>query len=104
MVCHSTRRPSNCVSLVRAAEAMAVRRGQPPEVRRFFLYLGVSGLAFVMLYPLLWMFSASLTPGGLIGSAGLVPPRGVSLENYQEGWNGIAGVGFGRVFLNSRLG
>src|SRR6202171_667357 len=54
-----------------------------------------------MLYPLLWMVSASLTPGGLIGSAGLISPRGASLDNYQEGWNGIGGVGFGRFFVNS---
>jgi multiple sugar transport system permease protein len=49
------------------------------------------------------MVSASLTPGGLIGSAGLVPLRGVTFENYQQGWNGIGGVGFGRFFLNSLL-
>ena len=74
-----------------------------PSARRFLSYLAVIGLAFVMLYPLLWMFSASLTPGGQIGSAGLVPPRGVTLENYQQGWNGVGGVGFGRFFLNSLL-
>ena len=43
----------------------------------------------------------SLTPGGLIGSAGLVPPRAITFDNYREGWNGIGGVGFGRFFLNS---
>jgi len=86
--------------------SVALRRpAQASEVapRRFLAYLGVSGLAFVMLYPLLWLVSASLTPGGLIGSAWLVPPRGVTLENYQQGWNGIGGVGFGRFFLNSLL-
>jgi multiple sugar transport system permease protein len=71
--------------------------------RQLFIYLFVFGLAFIMLYPLLWMVSASLTPGGLIGSAGLVPPRGVSFDNYTEGWKGIGGVGFGRFFLNSFL-
>ena len=84
----------------------ALRRpAQAPELaaRRFLAYLGVTGLAFVMLYPLLWLVSASLTPGGLIGSAWLVPPRGVTVENYQQGWNGIGGVGFGRFFLNSLL-
>ena len=49
------------------------------------------------------MISASLTPGGLIGSAGLVPPRGVTFDNYREGWNGTGGAGFGRFFLNSFL-
>jgi len=71
--------------------------------RKLATYLFVVGLAFVMLYPLLWMFSASVTPGGLTGSAGLIPPRGVTFQNYQEGWNGIGGVGFGRFFLNSFL-
>ena len=69
--------------------------------RRVWTYLFVFGLAFVMMYPLLWMFSASLTPGGLIGSAWIVPPRGTTWENYQEGWRGIGGVGFDRFFLNS---
>jgi pectin-derived oligosaccharide transport system permease protein len=73
----------------------------PAAARRFGSYLGVTGLAFVMLYPLLWMFSASLAPGGLIGSAGLVPPNGVTFENYTEGWKGIGGVPFSRFFLNS---
>ena len=85
------------VALRRPAQAFEV------APRRFLAYLGVSGLAFVMLYPLLWLVSASLTPGGLIGSAWLVPPRGVTVENYQQGWNGIGGVGFGRFFLNSLL-
>jgi len=71
------------------------------DSRRFLTYLGVTGLAFVMLYPLLWMFSASLAPGGLIGSAGLVPPNGTTFDNYQDGWKGIGGVPFGRFFLNS---
>jgi len=83
--------------------SVAIRRTARYEMRRFLAYLGVGGLAFVMLYPLLWMLSASLTPGGLIGSAGLVPPRGVTLENYQEGWQGIGGVGFGRFFVNSLI-
>lgn len=69
--------------------------------RRVFMYIFVVGLAFVMLYPLLWMFSASLTPGGLIGSAWLAPPRGTTWENYQEGWRGVGGVGFDRFFVNS---
>jgi multiple sugar transport system permease protein len=69
--------------------------------RRTLSYVAILGLAFVMLYPLLWMVSASLTPGGLIGSAGLMPPRGITFDNYQEGWNGIGGVGFGRFVLNS---
>jgi multiple sugar transport system permease protein len=69
--------------------------------RRTLSYVAIVGLAFVMLYPLLWMMSASLTPGGLIGSAGLMPPRGITFDNYQEGWNGIGGVGFSRFFLNS---
>lgn len=81
----------------------ALPRPYRPERRRFLAHLGVIALACVMLYPLLWMVSASLTPGGLIGSAGLIPPRGATLENYQEGWNGIGGVGFGRFFANSLL-
>ena len=85
-----------------ATRAVAPRR-YTPEARKFLAYLGVVGLAFVMMYPLLWMFSASLTPGGLTGSASLVPSRGLTLENYQQGWEGIAGVSFARFFLNSLI-
>jgi multiple sugar transport system permease protein len=80
-----------------------MRQTSPTSMRRMLSYVGVIALAFVMLYPLLWMVSASLTPGGLIGSASLIAPRGVTFENYQQGWNGIGGVGFGRFFLNSLL-
>src|ERR1700704_112155 len=83
--------------------SVTTRQVYPPQARRVFSYLGVVGLCFVMMYPLLWMFSASLTPGGLIGSAALVPPRGVTLDNYEQGWNGIGGVGFARFFMNSLL-
>jgi multiple sugar transport system permease protein len=54
-----------------------------------------------MIYPLLWMVYASVTPGGMIGSAGLVLPQGTTESNYVEGWAGVGGVGFGRFFLNS---
>jgi multiple sugar transport system permease protein len=53
-----------------------------------------------MLYPLLWMISASFKPESQIfGNVGLWPTTWV-WTNYANGWNG-AGASFGTYFLNS---
>jgi pectin-derived oligosaccharide transport system permease protein len=58
-------------------------------------------LALVMLYPLLWMISASLRPKEDIFTAVGLWPDQATLDNYAAGWRGISGISFGRYFLNS---
>ncbi|NDV00182.1 carbohydrate ABC transporter permease [Pseudoroseicyclus tamaricis] len=55
----------------------------------------------IMVYPLIWMVSASLKPDNEIFSEALrILPRTLQPENYPEGWNGLT-VSFTRFFLNS---
>src|SRR4051812_27758975 len=55
---------------------------------------------FVVLYPLLWMVSASLRPANqTFGTLGLWP-SGFTLDNYRTGWN-YGTLQFSRYFLNS---
>jgi multiple sugar transport system permease protein len=56
--------------------------------------------ALLMLYPLLWMVSASFKPPGeIFASLDLLPMR-PTLANYAEGWTGL-GQPFTGFFLNS---
>lgn len=56
--------------------------------------------ALLMLYPLLWMLSASFKPAGeIFTSLDLIPGR-PTLSNYTDGWNGL-GQPFTGFFLNS---
>lgn len=59
-------------------------------------------LAFIMLYPLLWMVSSSLKPTEqiFIDAANLIPKE-IRWENYVNGWKGMGGITFGTFFANS---
>ncbi len=56
--------------------------------------------SIVMLYPLLWMLSASVRPEAEIFSSPSIWPSEWSLESYRRGWNGLQ-VSFGTFTWNS---
>lgn len=58
------------------------------------------GASIVMLYPLLWMLSASFRPESEIFSSRSLWPSEWSIDAYFRGWNGLR-VGFDTFFLNS---
>ena len=55
--------------------------------------------SILMLYPLLWMLSASFRPADEIFNSGLWPSSW-SIDAYIRGWNGLK-VSFGTFFINS---
>lgn len=56
-----------------------------------------------MLYPVLWLISASFKESNTIfGDPGLIP-KAFTLRNFVEGWQGIGIIGFGTFFKNSFL-
>ncbi|AEC01894.1 carbohydrate ABC transporter permease [Parasphaerochaeta coccoides] len=58
-------------------------------------------MAFGMLYPVLWLISASFkVPNTIFRDAGLIP-EAFTLQNYTNGWKGIGIVGFDTFFRNS---
>lgn len=60
------------------------------------------GASILMLYPLLWMLSASFRPQSEIFSATSLIPSHFGLASYFRGWNGLQ-VSFSRFFFNSFL-
>lgn len=59
-------------------------------------------LAFVMLYPILWLIGSSLKESSSVFvSASVLIPRHVDLTNYVEGWKGFGSYNFTVFFRNS---
>lgn len=78
------------------------RRPRPLKPRQFYRHVMLVGAAMVMFYPLAWLSSAAIRPDGQINDPGLVPQE-FTLEHVATGWEGLAGVGFGRFLANSFL-
>jgi multiple sugar transport system permease protein len=71
--------------------------------KRFFSILShvlLIGASILMLYPLLWMLSASFRPENEIFSSNSIWPSSISLDSYFRGWNGLR-LSFGTFFVNS---
>lgn len=71
-------------------------------MRRVLAHVGLGAGALVMLYPLLWMLSASLRPSvEVFTNPGLIPEH-PTLENYRIGWTDT-GASFGVYITNSAI-
>jgi multiple sugar transport system permease protein len=58
------------------------------------------GASILMLYPLLWMLSASFRPQDEIFNSTSLLPSAWSLDAYGRGWSGLQ-ISFSHFFLNS---
>jgi multiple sugar transport system permease protein len=78
----------------------------PSPLRRrlttILIHVLLIGASIAMLYPLLWMLSASVRPENEIFNATSLWPSEWSLDAYRRGWNGLR-VSFGTFFSNSFL-
>ena len=54
-----------------------------------------------MLYPLLWMLSASFKTNNEIFTGINFFPKDPTFDNYISGWKGVSGYSYGRFFINS---
>ena len=71
--------------------------------KRFFSILShvlLIGASILMLYPLLWMLSASFRPENEIFTSASIIPSSWSIDSYFRGWNGLR-TSFGTFFTNS---
>ncbi|GAB3222790.1 carbohydrate ABC transporter permease [Glycomyces halotolerans] len=70
----------------------APRKRARPELgglRRLLIHLGLIVFAMVMIYPLLWMLSASFKPlDEIFSDPSLIPSR-IEWRNYTEGWTSL---------------
>jgi len=62
----------------------------------------VIALGFLMLYPVLWLFSSSFKASDEVWTTvtSLIP-QGLHLENYLNGWQGFGGLTFATFYKNS---
>ena len=80
----------------RAARARRAKRSG--VLKHLFLIL----TSLIMVYPLIWMLSASFKPDNQIFGSLSLWPTTFDWSNYWDGWNALS-VGFGRFFWNSTL-
>ena len=92
-----TRRASTAVPRRRAAAPVRARRAALGTLAHTALIL----FALVMIYPLLWMVSASFRPETEVFSDPGLIPSAPTVSNYLNGW--LSQGGFGRFFLTSGL-
>lgn len=87
-------------SLSRVGQARPRTRRLSKKGTRFLVYLVLLGGVCIMIYPLLWLISASFKPEDLIfSSPGLISPQW-TLGNYGDGWSALD-YPFIQFFLNS---
>jgi multiple sugar transport system permease protein len=86
------------------AQHLTVVTGAPGVWRKrgtsAVVHLLLIGASILMLYPLLWMLSASFRPENEIFSSNSLLPSAVSLHGYVSGWFGLS-RDFGTFFVNS---
>lgn len=72
------------------------------RIGNLFYHIIVCGVGFIMIYPLLWMVMSSFKESSSIfHTASSLLPKPFTMENYQNGWKGFAGIGFGVFIKNS---
>lgn len=79
------------------------KRSRNRQLRSSALYhLGVGILAFIMLYPILWLFASSLKgPAEIWTNVSSLIPRELFFQNYANGWKGFGGITFATFYRNS---
>ncbi len=93
----------NAISTTDAAAHESQQRARKQQSIQTIIYHGSVGLlGFLMIYPILWLFAASLKGPDEIWThmASLIPKRLV-LENYINGWKGFGGITFATFYKNS---
>ena len=81
------------------------RRASERRRRRVFsviAHVALIAASIVMLYPLLWMLSASFRPQDEIFSSSSIIPSHLTVDAYVRGWQGLQ-VSFATFFTNSFL-
>lgn len=82
---------------------MASRKKRSIYVGRVFAYLFLIVFGFVMIYPLIWMLSASFKTNVEIFASKSLIPSSFSLQAYFDGWKGSGQVGYSTFYKNSFL-
>lgn len=71
------------------------------DAGKLLRYLFLTILGVVMVYPLLWMFTASFKTNNEIFSSFTLIPKNPLWNGYIDGWKGSGQYSFGRFFANT---
>lgn len=84
------------------ADALKISRRNRKALNTILYHGGVIIAAFIMLYPILWLFSSSLKGQDEIWTTvnSLFPTK-LHFENYVNGWAGFGGISFAVFYKNS---
>jgi len=74
----------------------------PAAVRSVAKHTGLSLLALIMLYPVIWMVVSSLRPNNEIFRSPGIVLDSLRFANYSDGWHALASP-FGHYLLNSAI-
>jgi len=72
-------------------------------LREVFTYAVLILVAFILCYPLLWMFFASFKSNSEIYAGINLLPEEFNFDAYRDGWRGVGNNTFTRFFTNSFL-
>ena len=78
-----------------------MRKSSATRIDHIISNLVIIVLGIGMLYPIMWLFTASVKETNTIFTDAGLWPKDFTLQNYSEGWKGIGIVGFGTFFKNS---
>lgn len=78
-----------------------MRKSNATRIDHIISNLVIIVLGIGMLYPIMWLFTASVKETNTIFTDAGLWPKDFTLQNYSEGWKGIGIVGFGTFFKNS---
>ena len=94
---------SAITSDISTAVSVAQRAQERRKWTRSLIYhLSVSVVAFVMLYPLLWLIASSFKgPGEIWTNVSSLIPQDFTARNYINGWAGFGGISFTTFYKNS---
>jgi multiple sugar transport system permease protein len=93
---------SKAISQPQIAEVQSAHslRGKK-KFSKLLLHIFIIAIGIMMLYPLIWMVSASFKENTEIFQGSNFWPKQFLLDNYLQGWKGVSGVTFGKFFANS---
>jgi multiple sugar transport system permease protein len=71
------------------------------HLSKFWMYIIVSLMALVLMYPLLWMLSSAFKPDKIIFLDMSLWPSSYTFENFAIGWKGLSGISFSTFYFNT---
>ncbi len=90
----------DAISTAEEARAIRLTRARRRSRNNIFRHIFLIICSLIMIYPLLWMVSASLKPDNEIFGTLWLWPSEFQWNNYVEGWDALV-VSFSRFYMNS---